>query len=87
MLNELNSHLEFWDTFRDINTAFSKIQSNFKASPLYLEICCRLFKRLLESGTEPKYINECINQMSDYPVCEAIKISEEILKLKTSAIE
>ena len=73
MVQELSSHLEFWDTFKDINTAFPKIQSNFKASSLYLEICCRLFKRLLENGTDPKYVNECIIQMSDFPLCESIK--------------
>ena len=74
MINDLNVYLDFWDNFKDLNTAYSKIQTSYKGHPLYLEICCRLFKRQLESGTDVKYIYECINKMDEIPVSEIVKM-------------
>lgn len=87
MLQSVNAHLEYWDIFKDVNTAYQKVQSAYKGSPMYMEVCCKLFRRLLEMGTDPKFVNEYIQQMGDLALLDAAKTSLEIRDLMSQSIE
>lgn len=57
----LSQHFDYWDCFKDLKSAFvGKVQTNFKNSPRYLEICCKLFRRMLEAGFSANYVGNCI---------------------------
>ncbi|KRW99762.1 hypothetical protein PPERSA_07839 [Pseudocohnilembus persalinus] len=86
ILSELQEQLEFWNTLRDINTGYQKIQSQFKGSPIYLEIICRFAKRLMESGTQPDFTYQCLEQFTELPTSEALQLALEINDLKKEAI-
>jgi hypothetical protein len=81
-LSDLSVRLEYWDCFRDINSAYTKVQNNFKTSPFYTEILCKLFRRMLETpGVDVKTINDNLMAITDLPTSEAVRVSIEIKDL------
>ena len=90
MVANLSQHFDYWDCFKDLKSAFvGKVQANFKTSPRYLEICCKLFRRMLEAGFSSNYVNNCIAQVQVDPLnlSDAFNLSKEISALKSKALE
>ena len=77
--SDLSIRLEYWDYLKDVNTAYQKIQANFKGVPIYTEILCKLFRRMMEShGTDIKVIYDTMNSVGELPISEAVRIFNEI---------
>jgi golgin subfamily B member 1 len=84
-LSDLSIKLECWEYYRDLGTAFAKVQSNLKSSPFYLEMICKLFRRMLENGVDAKLLVDNIASVTEQPA-EHVKVSTEIRDLQIAAI-
>lgn len=58
---------------------------NLKSSPFYLEMNCKLFRRMLESGVDVKSLLDNIGLVTE-PNAEHIRTSIEIRDLQLAAI-
>ncbi|EAR94374.2 hypothetical protein TTHERM_00049190 (macronuclear) [Tetrahymena thermophila SB210] len=90
MIQNLSQHFDYWECFKDLKSAFvGKVQANFKTNPRYLEICCKLFRRMLEAGFSANYVSNCIAQVTVDPasLSDAFNLAKDIKDLKIKAIE
>lgn len=78
--------MEYWDYFKDIGTAFQKVQVTFKASPIYTEVLCKLFRRMLEAGVDPKIIHENIQTVGEIAFTDSVKLANDIRDLQLATI-
>lgn len=76
--------MDYWDLFRDLGTAFQKALQNYKSTPIFTEVLCKLFRKMLENNME---LREPLSQIVDAPTHPAYALSIEIHELHDSALE
>ena len=85
--SDLSVRLEYWEFLRDVGTAFTKVQQSFKGSPLYMEVICKLFRRMLETpGLDIKTVYDNIQSVGEIAATDSIKLSVDIRELMLNAI-
>lgn len=85
-VSDLSLRMEFWESMKDLSSAVSRIQQQWKGSGMYVEMVCKLVRRLMEAGGEIKMVSEVVNGVNESVASESYRTSMEIRDLQLQSL-